>query len=147
MADPVDGFGSDEMGGVALERSDRNGVADKVVGIAVVGQAVVLGGKPMIEAVVVGLRSGDVELAVEVPLAGEGGVVAGVMILPQAIVLGATFPLMAAGLVRRAPSLPGGGVATAYFLNTIGGAAGVVLSGFLLIGTFGLPAPPSRPPC
>ncbi|MDZ7779157.1 MAG: hypothetical protein U5R14_04350 [Gemmatimonadota bacterium] len=62
---------------------------------------------------------------------------AGLLILPQAMALGATFPLMAAGLVRADPDHPGGGVARAYLLNTLGGAAGVLLAGFLLIGWFG----------
>jgi spermidine synthase len=64
--------------------------------------------------------------------------IAGALILPQAIVLGTTFPLMAAGLVRRDPGHPGGSVAQAYVLNTLGGAAGVLLAGFWLIGRFGL---------
>ena len=62
---------------------------------------------------------------------------AGLLILPQAVVLGATFPLMAAGLVRSDPDRPGGGVARAYLLNTLGGAAGVLLAGFAFIGWFG----------
>ncbi len=65
--------------------------------------------------------------------------VAGALILPQAIVLGTTFPLMAAGLVRADQSHPGGSVAQAYLLNTLGGAAGVLLAGFLFIGWVGLP--------
>lgn len=64
---------------------------------------------------------------------------AGCMILPQAMILGATFPLMAAGLVRSTPDEPGGAVSRAYFLNTIGGAAGVLVAGFVLIGRLGLP--------
>jgi spermidine synthase len=62
---------------------------------------------------------------------------AGLLILPQAVVLGATFPLMAAGLVRADPTRPGGGVARAYLLNTVGGAGGVLLAGFAFIGWFG----------
>lgn len=65
--------------------------------------------------------------------------VAGLLILPQAIVLGATFPLMAAGLVRRDTDHPGGSVALAYLLNTLGGALGVVMAGFFFIDWFGLP--------
>ncbi|MGB1658493.1 MAG: spermidine synthase, partial [Longimicrobiales bacterium] len=42
---------------------------------------------------------------------------AGALILPQAIVLGMTFPLMAAGLVREDPTHPGARVADAYTLN------------------------------
>jgi spermidine synthase len=64
---------------------------------------------------------------------------AGLVILPQAILLGTTFPLMAAGLVRRDTERPGRGIATVYFLNTLGGAFGVLVAGFWLIGKFGLP--------
>ncbi len=64
--------------------------------------------------------------------------VAGLLILPQAIVLGATFPLMAAGLVRSDAHHPGRALARAYFFNTIGGALGVILAGFWLIGLLGL---------
>ncbi len=63
---------------------------------------------------------------------------AGLLVMPQAIALGATFPLMAAGLVRLDPRRPGGGVASAYLLNTLGGAAGILLAGFVLIGWLGL---------
>ena len=62
---------------------------------------------------------------------------AGLLILPQAMLLGATFPLMAAGMVRRDAGRPGRGVARVYLLNTLGGAAGVLLAGFWLIGSLG----------
>lgn len=65
--------------------------------------------------------------------------VAGGLILPQAVLLGATFPLMVAGLVRSDPGHPGRNVAHVYLMNTLGGAAGVLLAGFWLIGRFGLP--------
>ena len=63
----------------------------------------------------------------------------GALILPQAVLLGTTFPLMAAGMVRDDGARPGGGVARAYLLNTLGGAFGVLLAGFGLIAWFGLP--------
>jgi predicted membrane-bound spermidine synthase len=63
--------------------------------------------------------------------------IAGLLVMPQAIALGATFPLMAAGLVRLDPDRPGGAVARAYLLNTLGGAAGILLAGFVLIGWLG----------
>lgn len=63
---------------------------------------------------------------------------AGMLILPQAVVLGTTFPLMAAGLVRADQDRPGRGVALAYLLNTLGGAVGVILAGFVLIAWLGL---------
>ncbi len=68
--------------------------------------------------------------AVLAPALGEGfsGAlatwgVAVMLILPQAVLLGATFPLMAAGWVRSYPELPGRSVADVYLLNTLGGAA------------------------
>jgi predicted membrane-bound spermidine synthase len=61
------------------------------------------------------------------------------MLLPQSILLGMTFPLMSAGFVREAPDSAGRSVALLYFTNSLGGAIGVLASGFLLIPNFGLP--------
>lgn len=80
------------------------------------------------------------------PAIGSAGLVgsvrwtiAGSLILPQAMVLGATFPLMAASLLDARRARAGGAVARVYLLNTLGGAAGVLLAGFWMIGAFGLP--------
>jgi len=64
---------------------------------------------------------------------------AGALILPQSILLGATFPLMSAGLIRRFPQNPGASVAMLYFTNSLGAAIGVLVSGFVLIDAVGLP--------
>ncbi|MDH3747482.1 MAG: hypothetical protein OER97_04695, partial [Gammaproteobacteria bacterium] len=64
---------------------------------------------------------------------------ASVLILPQSILLGMTFPLMSAGIIRRFPNTPGGSIAMLYFTNSIGAAIGVLVSGFLMIRMFGLP--------
>ena len=65
------------------------------------------------------------------------------LILPQSILLGATFPLMSAALVRASMSqgrrAPGEAVAMLYFANSLGAAAGVLASGFVLIAWVGLP--------
>ncbi|MBI1943317.1 MAG: spermidine synthase [Betaproteobacteria bacterium] len=61
------------------------------------------------------------------------------LILPQSVLLGATFPLMSAGLVRAAPGAGGEAVAMLYFANSLGAAAGVLASGFVLIAWAGLP--------
>ncbi|NBW64531.1 spermidine synthase, partial [bacterium] len=67
---------------------------------------------------------------------------ASALILPQSLLLGATFPLMTAGLLRRAR---GSGVGTGrlisllYFANSIGAAIGVLVAGFYLIQFVGLP--------
>jgi len=65
-------------------------------------------------------------------------VVACVLILPQSVLLGATFPLMSAGLVRASQGR-GEAVAMLYFSNSLGAAAGVLASGFVLIAWAGLP--------
>ncbi|MBX7119519.1 MAG: hypothetical protein K1X31_11015 [Gemmatimonadaceae bacterium] len=69
--------------------------------------------------------------------------VAALLILPQSLLLGATFPLMSAGLIRR---LGGDGAAGTgrvlgilYFANSIGAAIGVLVAGFWLVEAVGLP--------
>jgi len=66
--------------------------------------------------------------------------VAGLLILPQSLLLGMTFPLMSAGVLRRTAGPPGRTLSLLYFSNSLGAALGVVVSGFLLIGWIGLPA-------
>ena len=61
------------------------------------------------------------------------------LILPQSVLLGMTFPLMSAGLARAHPAAAGESVAMLYFTNSFGAAAGVLASGFLLIAWVGLP--------
>jgi predicted membrane-bound spermidine synthase len=65
------------------------------------------------------------------------------LILPQSVLLGATFPLMSAGLVRAAGATQAKGlgepVAMLYFANSLGAAVGVLASGFVLIAWAGLP--------
>ncbi|MGB7541948.1 MAG: fused MFS/spermidine synthase [Burkholderiales bacterium] len=64
---------------------------------------------------------------------------AGLLILPQSVLLGMTFPLMSAGLIRRYPLAPGESLAMLYFTNSLGAAIGVLASGFVMIETLGLP--------
>jgi spermidine synthase len=61
------------------------------------------------------------------------------LILPQSVLLGMTFPLMSAGLVRAHRNSPGESLAMLYFTNSLGAAAGVLTSGFVLIAWAGLP--------
>src|SRR5438105_9437685 len=62
-----------------------------------------------------------------------------VLILPQSILLGMTFPLMTAGVLRVFAQRPGQSLAMLYFTNSLGAAAGVLVSGFVLIAAVGLP--------
>src|ERR1043166_5997855 len=55
---------------------------------------------------------------------------AGVMILPQSVLLGTTFALMSGGILRLDPSLPGRKLSLLYFLNSIGAVFGVLCSGY-----------------
>jgi spermidine synthase len=61
------------------------------------------------------------------------------LILPQSVLLGMTFPLMSAGLARAHPAAQGESIAMLYFTNSLGAAAGVLASGFVLIAWAGLP--------
>ena len=62
-----------------------------------------------------------------------------VLLAPQSVLLGMTFPLMSAGLVRAHPATPGESLAMLYFTNSLGASLGVLASGFLLIAWAGLP--------
>lgn len=64
---------------------------------------------------------------------------ASLLILPQSILLGMTFPLMSGGFGRHFPDRPGAALAALYFANSLGGAIGVLASGFVLIRLLGLP--------
>ena len=61
------------------------------------------------------------------------------LIAPQSILLGMTFPLMAGGVVRRFPGETGRDLALLYFANSLGAAIGALASGFWLIQWLGLP--------
>jgi spermidine synthase len=64
---------------------------------------------------------------------------AALLILPQSVLLGMTFPLISGGLIRHWPQRPGETLATLYFTNSLGAAIGVLVSGFVLIKLVGLP--------
>lgn len=61
------------------------------------------------------------------------------LLLPPSILLGTTFPLMSSAIIRRFPGTDGGHLATLYFTNSLGAAAGALVASFLLIGWLGLP--------
>lgn len=60
------------------------------------------------------------------------------LILPQTVLLGMTFPLMSAGLVRKVKEDEGAALGVLYFSNSIGAALGVLLSVFVFIPEIGL---------
>ena len=83
--------------------------------------------------------------AVFPPLAGGPALliakwaIAGALILPQSVLLGMTFPLMSAGVLRLGGGRPGRVLSVLYFSNSLGAAAGVLLAGFYLARVAGLP--------
>jgi predicted membrane-bound spermidine synthase len=91
------------------------------------------------------LHLGAVRLSYDVlfPIAG-GGVeavkwsIAGLLVLPPAVLLGATFPVMSTGILRRDPQRSGEILSLLYFSNSVGAALGALLSGFLLVRYVGL---------
>ena len=64
---------------------------------------------------------------------------AALLILPQSVLLGMTFPLISGAVIRRFPDRPGATLAMLYFTNSLGAALGVLVSGFWLIEWVGLP--------
>src|SRR5499427_4533729 len=61
------------------------------------------------------------------------------LIVPQTVLLGMTFPLLSAAVIRRGPQESGHHLAMLYFTNSIGAAVGALASAFLLIGWIGMP--------
>ena len=64
---------------------------------------------------------------------------AALLILPQSILLGATFPLISAGILRRWTNQPGAILSWLYASNSFGAAVGVLLAGFYLVSQFDFP--------
>lgn len=61
------------------------------------------------------------------------------LVLPPALLLGATFPLLAAALLRNRPAQGGRIVAWLYAVNSAGAALGALLATFVLQPAWGLP--------
>jgi predicted membrane-bound spermidine synthase len=61
------------------------------------------------------------------------------LLLPQAILLGSTFPLMSSAALRINAANSGSTIGTLYFSNSIGAGLGALLSAFILIESVGLP--------
>ncbi|MDR1888054.1 MAG: hypothetical protein LBQ81_01490 [Zoogloeaceae bacterium] len=64
---------------------------------------------------------------------------AALLILPQSLLLGATFPLLSAGYLRISPQQDGEVLGGLYFTNSLGAALGALAATFLLLPAFGLP--------
>ncbi len=63
---------------------------------------------------------------------------ASALIIPQSVLLGMTFPLMSAAVLRLGAAAGGRVFAMLYFTNSAGAVVGVLLAGFWLIEGYGL---------
>lgn len=66
-------------------------------------------------------------------------VIGALLILPQSILLGTTFPLMSSGAMKLSGNESGKVVSMLYFSNSLGAVFGVLVSSFVLIPLIGLP--------
>lgn len=64
---------------------------------------------------------------------------AALLIAPQCVLLGATFPLLSAGLLRLGGQIDGRILGGLYFTNSVGAAAGALVTTFLLLPAVGMP--------
>src|SRR5512145_874640 len=62
----------------------------------------------------------------------------GVLIVPQTVLLGMTFPFMSGAVIRRGPEASGHHLTMLYFTNSIGAAMGALAAAFLLLGWLGM---------
>ncbi|GAB4184331.1 MAG: hypothetical protein Tsb002_07220 [Wenzhouxiangellaceae bacterium] len=95
-----------------------------------------------------GVFTASIDLAYEqvIPALNSPGLVylwkwlsAALLILPQSILLGMTFPLLSGGYIRRQRQQDGRILSGLYFSNSIGAAMGALASTFLLMPAVGLP--------
>lgn len=61
------------------------------------------------------------------------------ILLPQSILLGATFPLLSSGVLRLLPRRDNHVLGGLYFSNSIGAAGGAIITTFLFLPKIGLP--------
>lgn len=66
--------------------------------------------------------------------------VSGAMLMvPQSVLLGMTFPILSAGYLRLAPNSAGEVLGGLYFSNSLGAALGALTTAFLLLPALGMP--------
>ena len=135
------------MGGMALGAAWASRVSVRwgrlLLGYAVIEAAIGVAGllfHPVFVAYS-GWSSGSVLPALQSPWLAHlyGWTTCALLILPQCVLLGATFPLMSAGLLRALPGQDNEVLGGLYFTNSLGAALGAICSTFVLIPAIGLP--------
>ncbi|MGH8110212.1 MAG: fused MFS/spermidine synthase [Arenimonas sp.] len=66
-------------------------------------------------------------------------ITAALLIFPQCLLLGMTFPLLSAGFIRANKQQDGQALGGLYFSNSLGAAIGALLATFLLLPEIGMP--------
>lgn len=61
------------------------------------------------------------------------------LMVPQSVLLGMTFPLLSAGYLRLMPGQPGQVLGGLYFTNSLGAALGALATAFILLPALGMP--------
>ncbi|WP_447940452.1 fused MFS/spermidine synthase [Pseudoxanthomonas mexicana] len=61
------------------------------------------------------------------------------LMVPQSVLLGMTFPLLSAGYLRLVPGQPGEVLGGLYFTNSLGAALGALATAFILLPILGMP--------
>ena len=61
------------------------------------------------------------------------------LMVPQSVLLGMTFPLLSAGYLRLVPGKPGEVLGGLYFTNSLGAALGALATAFILLPMLGMP--------
>ena len=135
------------MGGMALGAwgvSRYSGrITDLIMGYAAIELVIGVLGlifHPVFEAYL-GFSHGTVLPAMDSPALAQSyqWLSAALLITPQSILLGATFPLMSSGYLRAAPAEDGRVLGGLYFSNSLGAAAGALGATFLLLPAVGMP--------
>ena len=72
------------------------------------------------------------------PVCAAQWLLSALLLAPQSILLGATFPLVSSAVLRLDAARPGHHISTLYFLNSLGAVAGVLAAAFVLVPAMGL---------
>jgi len=135
-------------GGAALTARRADRIANPLWWYAVIEAVIGVGGllfHEVFQAVTSAAYAHVLPAMAGTPALAAKWVIAALLILPQSLLLGATFPLMSAGALRverherGSNASPGRMLALLYFANSIGAAIGVLLAGFVLVRVAGLP--------
>jgi predicted membrane-bound spermidine synthase len=134
------------LGGMSLGAAPRGRRSERLrepllwyAGVELAVGAIGLAFHPLFVAVTAGVRRALPRPARRRRVLVVKWLLAALLILPQSVLLGATFPLMSAGRAARAPGAPGARSRCSTSPTRSGAAGGVLVAGFVLLAAYGLP--------